>query len=67
MSGIEERVCLKLLERAKVGRVKYGVTMDEANLPPMEWMNHLQEELMDSVVYLQKMIELKTRLNRGDE
>jgi len=63
MSGIEERVCEKVLERAKVGRVKYGVTMQNADLPPLDWMNHLQEELMDAVVYLQKIIELKTKLN----
>ena len=37
------------------GEAKYGTTMDRNDLTPMEWIQHLQEELMDAVVYLEKV------------
>jgi hypothetical protein len=33
--------------------------MDRNDLTPMEWIQHLQEELMDAVVYLQKIKNLE--------
>jgi hypothetical protein len=32
--------------------------MDRNDLTDVEWMRHLQEELMDAVVYLEKLINL---------
>lgn len=45
----------KFKERSDVGYKKYGVTLhdDEPNLH--KWLNHLQEELMDAVNYIQKL------------
>jgi len=45
----------KFQERSNVGYKKYGVTLhdDEPNLH--KWLNHLQEELMDAVNYIQKL------------
>jgi len=57
MSRIEDEVCKKIQGRAVVGKEKYGVTMETAPLSKLEWMIHLQEELMDASVYLQKIIE----------
>ena len=42
-----------------MGKYKYGATMEREDLTLGEWLTHLQEELMDSVVYLQKLIELE--------
>ena len=44
----------KFKERSDVGYKKYGVTLhdDEPNLH--KWLNHLQEELMDAVNYIEK-------------
>ena len=50
MSKIEERVCKKIEERAKVGENKYGVTMERKDLSKEQWLVHLQEELMDACV-----------------
>jgi len=59
MSKIEDSVCKKILNRAKVGKEKYGVTMERKDLNFTEWMIHLQEELMDATVYIEKVINNK--------
>lgn len=57
MSSIEDEVCEKIQRRAEMGKNKYGVTMEREDLTLGEWLTHLQEELMDSIVYLQRIIE----------
>tara|TARA_R100000734_G_C3224680_1_gene34876 strand:- start:55 stop:249 length:195 start_codon:yes stop_codon:yes gene_type:complete len=57
MSRIEDEVCKKIQERAKVGLDKYGVTMERTDFDFVTWLIYLQEELMDAVVYLQRLIE----------
>ena len=57
MSRIEKQVCIQLLERAKFGKEKYGTTMERNDLTLLEWFQHLQEELMDATVYVEKLKE----------
>lgn len=57
MSRIEDEVCAKIQQRAEVGKSKYGVTMERSDLSLIEWLTHLQEELMDAAVYVQRLIE----------
>ena len=57
MSKIEESVIEKIRNRAKVGESKYGVTMERNDLSFLQWMKHLQEELMDAAVYVEKIIQ----------
>jgi len=57
MSRFEEQVCAKILERAKVGKRKYGVTMEREDLNLHDWLTHLQEELMDAAVYVERLME----------
>ena len=59
MSSIEKRVCIKILDRAEVGKKKYGTTMDRKDLTELKWLKHAQEEAMDLAVYLEKLIQLK--------
>lgn len=40
-------------ERSRVGLRKYGVTLERDDLTTLEWVKHLQEELMDSCNYLE--------------
>jgi hypothetical protein len=56
LSSIEEKVIWKIRHRAKVGKAKYGVTMEREDLNLMEWLVHLQEELLDASVYVQRLI-----------
>ena len=59
MSKIEDSVCSKILERAEVGKSKFGVTMERTDLSRLEWLKHTQEELMDACVYIEKLINLE--------
>jgi len=57
MSAIEDSVCLKILERARVGKVKYGVTLLREDLTTLDWLVHAQEEAMDLANYLEVLIQ----------
>lgn len=64
MSTIEEKVIAEIRQRAKKGEAKYGTTMDRDDLSLKEWLQHLKEELMDGVIYTQKIIDaLDTQSN----
>jgi len=56
MSKYEEQVIKKIRERAEVGKNKYGVTMERTDLNTLEWLVHLQEELMDAAVYVERLL-----------
>ena len=38
MSKHEDEVCKKIQQRAKVGKAKYGVTMERTDLNIVEWL-----------------------------
>lgn len=62
MSKIENRVSEKLLSRAETGFSKYGVTMERNDLSHVEWLVHLQEELLDGAVYIEKLLDVLSEL-----
>lgn len=49
--------------RAARGLAKYGVTTERGDLSTTEWLGHLQEELMDAAVYVQRLLAEFARLN----
>ena len=51
---IINRVIEKIQKRAEAGYKKYGVGLDKDDQPLDAWLNHLQEELMDAVNYIEK-------------
>ena len=55
---VVRRVVDKFVSRSDVGFKKYGVTLDQDPSEMFQWLNHLQEELMDAVLYLQKAKEV---------
>ena len=57
---VVERVVDKIVSRSDVGFAKYGVTLEDDKSNLFQWINHLQEELMDAVLYLQKLKESST-------
>tara|TARA_B100000927_G_C16352893_1_gene424026 strand:- start:183 stop:416 length:234 start_codon:yes stop_codon:yes gene_type:complete len=57
MSKHEDEVCKKIQARAEVGKAKYGVSMERTDLNIVEWLTHLQEELMDASVYVERLIQ----------
>lgn len=60
MDKIVEDVMAKYRQRSEVGIAKYGTTLDENKATLIEWLTHLQEELMDATLYIEK---LKSDLN----
>ena len=57
---VVERVVDKFVTRSDVGFAKYGVTLNDDKSNLFAWINHLQEELMDAVLYMQKLKESST-------
>ena len=55
---IVESVIDQLRTRAEEGKLKYGTTMERDDLTFTQWIQHLQEELMDAVVYIEKIKQL---------
>ena len=51
---IINRVIDKIQKRAEAGYKKYGVGLDKDEQSLDTWLNHLQEELMDAVNYIEK-------------
>ncbi len=57
---IIERVINKIKSRSDVGYKKYGVTLKDDHQSLDIWLNHIQEELMDAVNYIEKAREVLT-------
>ena len=58
-SDTYKEVITDLIAREKMGRIKYGVTVDKANLSEKEWLNHAYEEALDFAIYLKRIMKLK--------
>lgn len=54
---VVEKVVNKFVSRSDVGFKKYGVTLRDDKSDMFAWLNHLQEELMDAILYLEKSKE----------
>lgn len=52
----------KFVDRSDVGYAKYGKTLRDDQSDIFTWLNHLQEELMDATLYLQRLKEEITTL-----
>ena len=52
---IVQGVIDKFQERSDVGIKKYGTTLQDNQLTTLEWLTHLQEELMDATLYIEKL------------
>ena len=54
---VVQSVVNKFVDRSDVGFAKYGKTMRDDQSDVFVWLNHLQEELMDATLYLQRLKE----------
>ena len=50
---VVESVVDKFVSRSDVGFAKYGKTLRDDKSDLFAWVNHLQEELMDAVIYIE--------------
>lgn len=53
--SIVNSVLMQFKKRSSVGIEKYGTTLDRQDLSTLEWLKHLQEELMDATLYIEKL------------
>ena len=52
---IVEKVIKQYKQRSEIGIKKYGTTLDRDDLNLLEWLQHLQEELFDATLYIEKL------------
>jgi succinate dehydrogenase flavin-adding protein (antitoxin of CptAB toxin-antitoxin module) len=45
----------KFEQRSQTGIKKYNTTLEIEDLDFLDWLNHLQEELMDATLYIEKL------------
>jgi hypothetical protein len=58
---IVKSVLAKYVERSNTGLKKYGTPLTREDLTLTDWINHLQEELMDATLYVERLKdEVKT-------
>ncbi len=63
---IVEKVREKLLERPRSGQTKFGIGMDRNNLAILDWMKHLQEELIDAILDIERIaIDIEREIDDG--
>lgn len=48
-------VIAKFERRARMGKQKYGTDLDRSDLEKIDWIGHAQDELMDGILYLEKL------------
>ena len=52
---IVNRVVEGYKQRSKAGIKKYGTTLERNDLNTLDWLQHLQEELMDATLYIEAL------------
>jgi len=53
--SIVDTIVDKFVSRARFGKNKYGTDLDRTDLSVIEWINHVQDELHDGILYLEKL------------
>ena len=55
LDSVVKGVLHKFVDRANFGQKKYGTNLDRTDLSTLDWIQHAQEELMDGILYLEKL------------
>ena len=55
LDSVVKGVLKKFVERANFGQIKYVTNLDRTDLSTSDWIQHAQEELMDGILYLEKL------------
>lgn len=53
--SIVNTIINSFINRSEIGQKKYNTTLDRDDLSIHDWINHVQEELMDAILYLEKL------------
>ena len=69
MDSIVTSVIKQFKTRSEFGEKKYGVNMDRDDLMFPDWVTHMKQELMDAILYLEKLEKIygeKASNTQGD-
>jgi|TARA_R110000803_G_scaffold120302_1_gene188420 hypothetical protein len=55
MDSIVKSILTQFKARSKFGKEKYGTDLDREDLTFKDWVTHMKEELMDAILYLEKL------------
>ena len=55
LDSVVTSVIDQFTQRSIVGQKKYGTDLDRKDLTTLEWIEHAQQELMDGILYLEKL------------
>jgi hypothetical protein len=66
LDSVVNGVLKQFVERANFGQLKYGTNLDRTDLSTLDWIQHAQEELMDGILYLEKLKQQHT-IQKHDE
>ena len=62
----KDAIVAKVIEayktRSEIGIAKYGTTLEDNNTD--DFLQHLQEELFEATLYIEKLKEIKSQLNK---
>jgi len=53
--SIVDSIIDQFVERARMGKAKYGTDLDRNDLDILEWIEHAKQEHMDAILYLEKI------------
>jgi hypothetical protein len=65
--SIVQSVIQQFIERSKMGKEKYGTDLDRTDLKTKDWIQHAQEELMDGILYLEKLKKTITTQQQNNQ
>ena len=67
--SVVNSVIEQFAKRSHVGVEKYGTTLDRTDLTMLDWIQHAQEELMDGILYLEKIKKtmIETQKNHASQ
>ena len=55
--SIVQTIIERFVERAKMGKEKYGQTLDRSDLSLEDWLEHSIQEKLDDILYMQKALK----------
>ncbi len=55
MDSVVKKVIKRFEERAEMGAKKYNTDLDRTDIDFIGWVQHLQDELQDAILYAEKL------------
>jgi hypothetical protein len=67
MDSIVKSIINQFTTRAEFGKKKYGTDLDREDLSFQDFVKHMKEELMDAILYLEKLEKIYGEKNQAKD